>query len=224
MLTTILLGNVGINVLLTLLSNQVLAGITAFLFSTVFITALGEIIPQAYFSRHALQTAALLSLVLKLYQIILYPFAKPTAFFLDKWLGKEGIHFYKEQELRDMIDIHMKSATSEIDAVEGRGALNFLNLDDMAVSNEEELVDPGSVIMLPFTGRLPHFPEFNCDPEDPFLKGIQQSGKKWVVITDTRDVAHYALDADSFLREIFFFRETTESFTLLSQTYCGDRS
>ena len=35
LLTTILLGNVGINVLLTLLSNQVLAGVGAFLFSTV---------------------------------------------------------------------------------------------------------------------------------------------------------------------------------------------
>lgn len=204
LLTTILLGNVGINVLLTLLSNQVLAGVAAFLFSTIFITALGEIIPQAYFSRHALRTAAFLSPVLKLYQILLYPFSKPTALLLDKWLGKEGIHFYKEHELREMIDIHMKSATSDIDAVEGRGALNFLNLDDMAVSKEGEIVDPNSVIVLPFKGHLPQFPEFICDPEDSFLKRIQQSGRKWVVITDASDVAHYALDADNFLREIFF--------------------
>ena len=94
LLTTILLGNVGINVLLTLLSNQVLAGVGAFLFSTVFITVLGEITPQAYFSRHALKTASFLSPVLRFYQIILYPFAKPTALILDQWLGKEGVHFY----------------------------------------------------------------------------------------------------------------------------------
>lgn len=93
LLTTILFGNVGINVLLTLLSNQVLAGLGAFLFSTVFITVLGEVMPQAYFSRHALKTAALLSPVLKLYQILLFPFAKPTGLILDRWLGKEGIHF-----------------------------------------------------------------------------------------------------------------------------------
>ena len=59
LLTTILWGNVSINVLLTLLSNSVLAGLSAFLFSTVFITFFGEITPQAYFSRNALRMGAL---------------------------------------------------------------------------------------------------------------------------------------------------------------------
>ena len=45
LLTTILWGNVGINVLLTLLSESVMAGIMAFLFSTFAITIFGEIIP-----------------------------------------------------------------------------------------------------------------------------------------------------------------------------------
>lgn len=70
-LTTVLWGNVGVNVLLALLSNSVLAGVLAFLFSTVVITILGEIVPQAYFSRHALQMASLLSPVLRFYQIVL---------------------------------------------------------------------------------------------------------------------------------------------------------
>ena len=61
LLTTILWGNVAINVLLTLLSNSVMAGLTAFVFSTFVITLLGEIIPQAYFSRHALTMASLLA-------------------------------------------------------------------------------------------------------------------------------------------------------------------
>ena len=52
-LATILWGNVATNVLLTLLSESVLAGVGAFVFSTVVITFLGEIIPQAYFSRNA---------------------------------------------------------------------------------------------------------------------------------------------------------------------------
>ncbi len=47
LLATILWGNVGINVLLTLLSNSVMAGISAFLFSTIVITICGEILPQA---------------------------------------------------------------------------------------------------------------------------------------------------------------------------------
>src|SRR5210317_601638 len=60
LLTTILWGNVGINVLLTLLSDSVMAGVIAFIFSTFLITFLGEIIPQAYFSRNALSMASLL--------------------------------------------------------------------------------------------------------------------------------------------------------------------
>lgn len=73
LLTTILWGNVGINVLLTLLSNSVLAGVAAFLFSTILITFGGEILPQAYFSRNALRMASLLAPVLRFYQVILFP-------------------------------------------------------------------------------------------------------------------------------------------------------
>ena len=79
LLTTILWGNVGINVLLTLLSNSVMAGVTAFLFSTFAITLFGEIIPQAYFSRHALKFASLFSGVLKFYQYLLFPVTKSSA-------------------------------------------------------------------------------------------------------------------------------------------------
>src|ERR1700736_3546975 len=52
-LATILWGNVTINVLLTLLSASVLTGVAAFIFSTFVITFFGDIIPQAYFARHA---------------------------------------------------------------------------------------------------------------------------------------------------------------------------
>jgi metal transporter CNNM len=48
-LTTVLWGNVGINVLLTLLSNSVLTGVSAFVFSTILITFAGEILPRRIF-------------------------------------------------------------------------------------------------------------------------------------------------------------------------------
>jgi CBS domain containing-hemolysin-like protein len=50
-LATVLWGNVTINVLFTLLSDSVIAGVGAFVFSTIVITLFREIIPQAYFSR-----------------------------------------------------------------------------------------------------------------------------------------------------------------------------
>ena len=61
LLATILWGNVAINVLLALLANSVLIGVLAFVFSTFVITWFGEIMPQAYFSRHPLRTAAALA-------------------------------------------------------------------------------------------------------------------------------------------------------------------
>ena len=53
-LATVIWGNVGTNVFLTLLSDSVLAGLGAFFFSAIVITIFGEIAPQAYFSRSAI--------------------------------------------------------------------------------------------------------------------------------------------------------------------------
>ena len=82
-LATILWGNVATNVLLTLLFESVLAGVGAFFFSTVIITLLGEIFPQAYFSRNALRIAAWFTPFLKLYQVMLFAIAKPIALALN---------------------------------------------------------------------------------------------------------------------------------------------
>ncbi len=82
-LSTILWSNVTLNVLLTLLSDSILAGVGAFIFSTFVITFVCEIIPQAYFSRNALRMAAPLVPVLRVYQIMLFPLAKPAAIILQ---------------------------------------------------------------------------------------------------------------------------------------------
>jgi metal transporter CNNM len=66
-LVTVICGNVATNVLLTLLSDEVLAGLIAFFFSAVVITLLAEILPQAYFSRNALRMTARFSPFLKVY-------------------------------------------------------------------------------------------------------------------------------------------------------------
>ncbi len=110
LLTTILWGNVGINVLLTLLSSSVLAGLAAFVFSTVLITFGGEILPQAYFSRNAMRMASLLAPVLRVYQVLLFVVAKPTALLLDRWLGREAITYLGERDLRRIIRTHINAS------------------------------------------------------------------------------------------------------------------
>ncbi len=200
LLTTILWGNVGINVLLTLLSDSALAGITAFVFSTVFITIFGEILPQAYFSRNALRMASLLTPVLKFYQFVLAPVARPCAMFLDMWLGKEGIDYLREKELMSMIRAHMDAEDSEIDHIEGRGALNFLTIDKVKVTEEGELVDTDSIIRLPTKVDLPLIPEVSRTVDDPFLQLVNASGHHWVVLADEEGNPLLLLDADAALR------------------------
>jgi hypothetical protein len=212
LLTTILWGNVGVNVLLTLLSESVLAGVGAFFFSTFVITFLGEIVPQAYFSRNALKMASFLSPVLKFYQIILYPVAKPSATLLDWWLGPETIQFFKEKSLRHLIRKHVEEDTVDIDRVEGLGALNFLALDDLLVSQEGEPVDPESIIEIPVRLGRPVFPGFERSPDDPFLQRINKSEKKWVIIIDSDKNPRLVMDSDGFLRAALFDDETPDPY------------
>ncbi len=204
LLTTILWGNVGINVLLTLLSESVMVGVIAFLFSTFVITIFGEIIPQAFFSRHALKVASLLSPALRFYQILLFPVAKPAAVVLDKWLGPEAVQFIKEKDFRELLKIHIDSEDTDIEKIEGKGALNFLAIDDLPVIEEGEIIDTNSVIQVRFDGHKPVFPEMALSAKDPFLKRIQSSQKKWVVLTDNNNEPRAIVNSDEFLRAALF--------------------
>lgn len=207
LLTTILWGNVGINVLLTLLSDSALAGISAFLFSTIAITIIGEITPQAYFSRNALKMGSILSPVIHFYQILFYPVAKPTAVILDGWLGKEGITYLAESELSSIIRKHIEAEETDINQVEGIGALNFFKLDKISVAQEGELLDPDSIIVLPTKMDLPLIPEITDPQASEFLKLLHKSGHRWVVLTNEQAEPLLVVDADGLLRAAFFETE-----------------
>jgi metal transporter CNNM len=207
LLTTILWGNVSINVLLTLLSGSVLTGLAAFFFSTFVITFAGEIIPQAYFSRHAMRMGSMLAPLLRFYQLILYPVAKPSALMLDWWLGEESIRYFRESDFHTLIHKHIEAEGSDVSRLEGVGALNFLALDDITVTQEGEHVDPDSIIQLSMKDGVPQFPTFEHDAEDPFLQAINRSGKKWVIIVDEQQQPSMVLNANGFLRGAVFGKE-----------------
>ncbi len=203
-LVTILWGNVAVNVLLALLSGSVLTGVGAFLFSTVIITIFAEIIPQSYFTRHALKMASMLAPVLRVYQVILFPVAAPTARILDAWLGGESVRYFPESDLRRVIKLHMDSAESDIARVEGQGALNFLDIDDVPLADEGEPVDPDSILELPFEGTSPRFPAIEADPGNTFLQQIARSGRSWVILADTEQEPRLVMNANEYLRAVLF--------------------
>lgn len=202
-LSTVIWGNVSINVLLTLLSSSVLAGLAAFLFSAVAITLLGEILPQAYFSRNALRMTAQFLPYLNFYRVILFPLAKPTAMALDWWLGAEGIAYLRERDIRSLI-ARSADAGVDIGRLEATGAQNFLDLDDVPVTEEGEPVHEQSIISLPLANQRCVLPKFDRSADDPFLRQVDASGMKWVIVTDPGGEPAFVLDAHHFLRDALF--------------------
>lgn len=204
LLTTILWGNVSINVLLALLSNSVLTGIAAFLFSTFVITIFGEIIPQAYFSRNALKMASLLRPIFRIYQFLLLPFTKPTTYLLDRWLGKEEISYMAEHHVEELLRMHINTANSDIDMVEGKGALNFLAIDDLHLWEEGQPIDPQTIIEMPFIDGRPIFPVI----DDAFIRSIHLPNKKWIIIVNQKLKPKFVLNSDSFIRSYMLDHST----------------
>jgi hypothetical protein len=204
LLTTVLWGNVAVNVLLTMLSQSVMTGVVAFCFSTFLITFAGEIFPQAYFSRHAMRMGSMLAPLMRVYQFLLFPVAKPSALFLSWWLGEESINYFRESDLKTVIRKHIESGESDVNRMEGTGAINFLALDDIPVNQEGVTIDPESMISLPTKDGMPIFPEFERQTDDPFLHDINRSGKKWVIIVDEQNQPCMVLNANNFLRACLF--------------------
>jgi metal transporter CNNM len=203
LLCVILWGNVSVNVLLSLLSDNVFAGIGGFLFSTVGITFFGEILPQAYFSRHAIKVGALLSPVIRFYQLLLYPVAKPSALILDMWIGPEGPIFYRERDIEIILEKHIHEESSEISANEGRGALNFLDLDDRKIPNEGSSISNETIYTFPTKLDLPILPDLHTTEGQAFIESLKSHQSEWAIITQEDGHPVIVLDTTKFLSDYF---------------------
>ena len=154
--------------------------------------------------------AGMLAPLLRFYQLLLWPLAKPSAVMLDAWLGKEAVRFMREEEIEQMIRLHMQERSSDITHVEGKGALNFLAMDDIGVREEGERIDPLSIIPMKFDGNRPIFPEISPRASDPFLRRVHKSHRSWIILTDMRDNPRLVMDADGFINAALFEPETFE--------------
>jgi metal transporter CNNM len=141
---------------------------------------------------------------LAFYRAVLFPLAKPTAMLLDWWLGAEGMAYMKEQDVRLLIARHSTSG-GDIGRLEATGAQNFLELDDVSICNEGEIVDSKSILSLPVANQRCVLPQYDRSPNDPFLREVDASGMKWVIITDAASgEPAFVLDAHHFLRDALF--------------------
>jgi len=128
LLTTLLVGNVAVNSTLAIFLGSIATGVIAGLVATGLIVIFGEIIPQAIFSRFALQFGAKFVWLVKLFFLLLFPVVLPIAWVLDKALGEEIPAIYSKRELIKIIEEHEDSPDSDLKEDEERiikGALTF---------------------------------------------------------------------------------------------------
>lgn len=131
LLTTLLLGNVGVNTALSIFLGSIASGIVAGIIATAAIFLFGEIIPQAVISRHALYFGSKTAPFVRLLIWVLYPITWPISYALDRALGEELPTVYSKSEIMQIISEHEDSEHSPIDEDEERivhGALQFSHL------------------------------------------------------------------------------------------------
>ncbi|OQR90695.1 hypothetical protein ACHHYP_05317, partial [Achlya hypogyna] len=150
LLTTLLLGNVAVNSLLSILMADLTSGMLGFVVSTAVIVLFGEVIPQAACSRHALVIGAKSVPIVKCIIVLFYVFAKPVSLLLDAFLGQDVGTIFTKKELWKMLDIHVKQEM--IDDEESwimYGALHYKSQTVAAI-----LTPMRDVYMLPATAKL----------------------------------------------------------------------
>ena len=128
LLTTLLVGNVAVNSILSVFLGSITSGVVAAAVATALIVIFGEIIPQAVFSRFALKLGAKVAPLVRIFIWIFYPVTFPIAWILDKALGEELPTIYSKQELVKLIEEHEDLGDGVIDEDEEkilRGALTF---------------------------------------------------------------------------------------------------
>ncbi len=135
LLCTLLLGNVAVNSTLSIFLGNVTSGVVGGLLATGLIVIFGEIVPQAAFSRFALQVGAATAWLVKIFMFLLYPACKPIAIVLDKALGAEMPTIYSKKELALILESHQASADSEVDSDDATIAIGALTYSEKKVGD-----------------------------------------------------------------------------------------
>jgi metal transporter CNNM len=143
LLTTLLLGNVTVNTILSVYLSSLASGVVAATAATALIFLFGEIIPQAAFARHAKWVGSTAAPLVRALLFVTYPITFPVAWSLNRLLGSEIPNVYSRHELMELISEHEDSEHSPIDADEERivhGALQFSHRTVREVMTPKERV------------------------------------------------------------------------------------
>ena len=143
LLTTLLIGNVAVNAALSIFLGSITSGFLAGIIATILIVIFGEIIPQAVFSRFALELGAKVAPLVSFAMVLFYPVTLPIAWVLDKTLGDELPTIYSKQELVKIVEEHEDAKESDLDQDEERIIKGALTFSDKKV---KDIMTPHTVV------------------------------------------------------------------------------
>jgi metal transporter CNNM len=142
LLCSLLLANTAVNSAISVLMSSLTTGILAGLISTFMIVIFGEIMPQAFFSRHALKFGSKMTWFVRCMMWIFWPIAKPISILIDKVLGEEVPTRWGKREIAEIIKDHEEES---IDAIESKMVLGALSFSDKCVS---DIMTPTPVVFM----------------------------------------------------------------------------
>lgn len=128
LLGSILFTNVAAASATAIVLSEFLNGVVAGILSTFLLVIIGEVFPQALFSKNSLAWTSRFSPLLKLMIFITYPASKPLQLLLDKLFPKSDRTLHSRGELGLIIADHAYATNSELDEDEVeiiRGALQL---------------------------------------------------------------------------------------------------
>lgn len=133
LLTSLLLGNVLVNAVLSVYLGSVMTGLLAVFLSTALIVLFGEIIPQALLNRHGIWFGARVRPLIATLVFVCYPVAKPISMVLDKALGHELPTIMTKKEIGLIVEEQTGLDESDVSREEGIIVAQTLQFGDRRV-------------------------------------------------------------------------------------------
>lgn len=134
LLCSILFSNVLVNSTIAVLLEELTSGIVAVMTSTIFIVMFGEILPQAFCSRHGLAVGAKTVSITYFCMIVTFPLSYPVSSCLDWALGEEIGHAYDRERLMEFIRVtrdYNNLETDEVNIISGALKLKRIHLSEV---------------------------------------------------------------------------------------------
>lgn len=151
LLCSILFSNTLVNSTISVLLEDLSDGLIAIITSTILIVLFGEILPQAFCSRHGLAVGAKTVWLTNFCMFITFPLSYPVSYCLDLALGEELGHAYDRERLMEFIKVTRDINNLEADEVNIiSGALKIkriqireimTKIDDVYMLDETSVLD-----------------------------------------------------------------------------------